>query len=205
VPRDFAILLFQFFHHIVFRVLFAVSAGLALIGLGLGIAAIAAGRRTGVASAPARLAAVPVNLLVLALGVAIGVLRPANMDPVKRAQDESKARMDLDIIGGFYWEYMETHSNRGPANLAQLKFMMLQSDDDNHTIAKLVERIEEGRYVVVWNGNFHQQFKFPSSAIVLAYESDVPTRGGLVCTADRHVQRMTAQEFQAAPRADAAR
>src|SRR5262249_23450553 len=141
VPRDFAILLLQFFHSIVFRGLFAVAAGLALIGLGLGIAAIVAGRRTGVASSPARLAGVPVNLLVLALGVAIVMLPPANIDPVKRAQDESKARMDLDIIGGFYWAYMETHINRGPANLAQLKLMMLQRDDGDHPNDKHVQRV----------------------------------------------------------------
>jgi hypothetical protein len=78
---------------------------------------------------------------------------------------------------------------------------MLQLDDGNHRLAKLVERIAQGRYVVVWNGNY-KRMQSASFATVLAYESDVPTKGGCVCMADRHVRRMTAQEFQAAPKAD---
>jgi hypothetical protein len=204
VARELAILLGLFFSSIVFPGLFAVAAGLALIGLGLGIAAVVAGRRAGAASSPAWLAGVPVNLLVLAVGVAIVVLRPAAIDPHKRTEDEVKARADLDTIGMFYLGYMDAHGNRGPANLAQLKPEMLQIDDGNHSLAKLVERIEQGRYVVVWNGNY-DQIQAVSFATVLAYESDVPTKGGWVCLADRHVRRMTAQEFQAAPKADAAR
>jgi hypothetical protein len=201
VAREPAIPFGLFFHSIVFPGLFALAAGLALIGLGLGIAAVVAGRRAGAAGSPARFAGVPVNLLVLALGVAVVVLRPAAIDPVTRANDEAKARTDLDTICMFYRGYMDTHGNRTPANLAQLKPEVLQIDDSNHSLAKLFKRIEQGRYAVVWNGNY-DRLRFASSATVLAYESDVPTKGGWVCMADRHVRRMTVQEFQAAPKAD---
>jgi hypothetical protein len=63
--------------------------------------------------------------------------------------------------------------------------------------AEIVKAVKDGVYVVLWNAKSGA----PGTAIV-AYEKDVPTKGGMVADLNASVRRMTAQEFQAAPKAD---
>jgi hypothetical protein len=62
--------------------------------------------------------------------------------------------------------------------------------------ARAVEAIKDGTYVVLWNANPNA----PGTAIV-AYEKDVPTKGGMAADLTGTVKRMTAQEFQTATKA----
>jgi hypothetical protein len=61
---------------------------------------------------------------------------------------------------------------------------------------RTVQAVKNGEYVVLWNANPNA----PTNAIV-AYEKEVPTRGGMVASLSGTVTRMTTAEFQAAPKA----
>ena len=67
--------------------------------------------------------------------------------------------------------------------------------DIQHDHPQLYKWIQEGQYILL-NGDPGQ-----SATAVIAYEKDAPTQGGVVLTCDFTPQRMTAQEFQAAPKA----
>ena len=57
--------------------------------------------------------------------------------------------------------------------------------------------LKAGKYTVLWGA------KLPPDPdnVVLAYEKDVPTKGGAVAMASGIVKTMTAEEFKAAPKA----
>jgi hypothetical protein len=55
-----------------------------------------------------------------------------------------------------------------------------------------VENLRKGKYVVVWGINSED------SGTLLAYEKDVPTKGGAVLMADGSVRKMSPDDFKAA-------
>lgn len=61
---------------------------------------------------------------------------------------------------------------------------------------QLAQAIRDGVYVVLWNAAPNA-----ASSTVVAYEKDVPDKGGMVAKLGGQVERMTAQEFQTAPKA----
>jgi hypothetical protein len=65
---------------------------------------------------------------------------------------------------------------------------------------KVLNALRAGQYVVLWNSTIQGMVNGTSNTI-LAYEKDAPTKGGVVAMADGVVKTMTAQEFQAAPKA----
>jgi hypothetical protein len=62
--------------------------------------------------------------------------------------------------------------------------------------ARIAQSVKDGDYVVIWNASPNA----PGTAIV-AYETKVPTKGGMVVNMTGTVSRMTQQEFKAAPKA----
>src|SRR5262249_19437326 len=61
------------------------------------------------------------------------------------------------------------------------------------------EKLEKGEHVVLWRVGYTTAS--PGAQAVLAYEKDAPNQGGNVLLRDGTVKQMTAQEFQAAPKA----
>jgi hypothetical protein len=66
--------------------------------------------------------------------------------------------------------------------------------------AKLLGALREGQYVVYWGVNVFR-LTAGTSSTVLAYEKDVPTKGGQVAMADGRVKTMSADEFAKATKA----
>lgn len=62
--------------------------------------------------------------------------------------------------------------------------------------------LESGEYVVLWSYDVTADFS-RNGETVLAYHRDVPQRGGYVGFADGMVKLLTAEQFAAAPKADA--
>jgi hypothetical protein len=63
------------------------------------------------------------------------------------------------------------------------------------------EAIKSGTVVVVWGAPSKGEGEASSSDPVVAYEQTVPTNGGFVLLAGGTVKKMSASEFQSAPKA----
>jgi hypothetical protein len=61
---------------------------------------------------------------------------------------------------------------------------------------RVIQAVKSGEYVILWGAGANT----PGTAVI-AYEKDVPTKGGMVANFTGTVTRMTPQEFQAAPKA----
>jgi hypothetical protein len=58
--------------------------------------------------------------------------------------------------------------------------------------------IQEGKIVVLWGGSY---VTGSAGSVILAHETAAPTKGGYVLLQDGTVKKMTAAEFQSAPKA----
>ena len=124
--------------------------------------------------------------LVLA-GWPSGCGRKAPTDP-----EQSARQAELKQIWEVYTSYVN-EKKRAPTRLADVKGY-------GTAFSEGMRALREGRCVVVWG------VADPTGAAakqVLAYEKDVPEQGGQVLFGDGSVTRMTAEEFQAAPKAGA--
>ena len=86
-------------------------------------------------------------------------------------------------------------NGRGPANLAAL-----------HGCQSLFPRgyqaVQSGEVVVLWGAGVKGEGETTGSGgDVVAYEKDVPTQGGYVLLSSGEVTKMSASEFQSAPKA----
>jgi hypothetical protein len=64
--------------------------------------------------------------------------------------------------------------------------------------------INTGDIIVLWGGeltDLNEEPTGPKSDKILAYEKDVPSKGGKVLLLDRNIKTMTPEEFAAAPKA----
>jgi hypothetical protein len=64
--------------------------------------------------------------------------------------------------------------------------------------------ISTGDIIVLWGGeltDLNEEPTGPKSDTILAYEKDVPDKGGKVLLLDRNIKTMTPEEFAAAPKA----
>ena len=64
--------------------------------------------------------------------------------------------------------------------------------------------INTGDIIVLWGGeltDLNEEPTGPKSDKILAYEKDVPAKGGKVLLLDRNIKTMTPEEFAAAPKA----
>lgn len=101
---------------------------------------------------------------------------------------------DLRGIGLMYHEYHNANA-KAPDKLEDLK--AYSSIDP-----KGYEALAAGQYVFVYGVRLLDMPE-GTSKTVLAYEKDAPTKGGYVLMGDGSVQKLTAKEFQAAPKAQA--
>ncbi len=102
---------------------------------------------------------------------------------------DTKALNDLKEIGLAYHEYHheQKKSLEQPLDLAA------------NLSPATAKKLGEGQYVVITKVDLNNAFKTPN--LVLGYEKDVPAKGGAVLMIDGTVRKMTAQEFQAAKKA----
>jgi hypothetical protein len=109
--------------------------------------------------------------------------------------NDQKVSNDLKQLGIAYYSYYNAvgKAPTGPKDLEPY----YERDP------KLTQALDSGQYVFLWNVSFRDLIKGggTGATTVLAYEKDVPTRGGLVLMGDANVRRMTPQEFTQAPKA----
>jgi hypothetical protein len=99
---------------------------------------------------------------------------------------------DLKVIGLAYHSFNDV-KKRGPKDADELKPFLGENQS-------AYQGLKDGRYVFQWNVRMMDVMKGTgTSNTVLAYERDVPTRGGAVLTVDGSPQTMTAEEFKKAP------
>jgi hypothetical protein len=83
---------------------------------------------------------------------------------------------------------------RPPARLADL-------DRYQATFPRAYEAVKSGNVVVLWGAGQKGESEAGKDESVLAYEKTVPTEGGYVLLSAGTVKKMTAAEFNAAPKA----
>jgi hypothetical protein len=117
---------------------------------------------------------------------------PAPNSP-RTAAEQKKASNDLKELVLAYHAFVDANPGKAPGNLDALSKYFTQD-------GKVLQAMKEGKYVFFYGARIESMTQGTSNT-VLAYEKDVPTRGGLVAMADGVVKTMTVQEFQAAPKA----
>jgi hypothetical protein len=83
-------------------------------------------------------------------------------------------------------------NGRPPANVDELG---IKRDDP-----QMYQAIVDGHIIVYWKASITNAPQGPSNTI-LAYDADVPTKGGAVAMLDATARRMTAEEFKTAAKA----
>jgi hypothetical protein len=102
------------------------------------------------------------------------------------SRTQSPQHTILQEIHSMYGLYIK-HHQKAPKQLSDL------ANKENEGIHPgAVAALKKKRYEVVWGVNSKD------SGTVLAYEKDVPTKGGPVLMADGAVREMTAEEFRSA-------
>lgn len=85
-------------------------------------------------------------------------------------------------------------TGRPPAKVAELA-------PHQSNFPRAYSAIKSGAVVVVWGTPFKGEGEASSADPVIAYEQTVPTDGGYVLLAGGEVKKMSASEFQSAPKA----
>jgi hypothetical protein len=131
--------------------------------------------------------------VVVLVGVVLVLLLACGS--VRNAADRAKRSNRLKAVGLAYINYCDDNRGEGPAGPADLQKYVSE-------FPEVSQALQNGDIVVYWNirvpADLLQQ---GTSNTVLAYEKDVPAKGGMVLMADGSVREMTAQEFQTAPKA----
>lgn len=120
----------------------------------------------------------PFALLVFLAALALGC-------GGKSGPSSPPEQIRLKEINEMYWHFVRSQK-KPPARLGDLAKRQYEG---NYSGA--VQALREGKYLVVWGVNSKD------AGTVLAYEKDVPARGGPVLMADGTVKEMTAEEFRA--------
>jgi hypothetical protein len=85
-------------------------------------------------------------------------------------------------------------AGRAPAKLADLgRYQSMFS--------RGYEAVKSGNVVVLWGAPLKGEGEVGKDEAVVAYEKNVPTEGGYVLLSAGTIKKMTASEFQAAPKA----
>jgi hypothetical protein len=116
---------------------------------------------------------------------------PGTSDP---AQAGPKVETnDLRPLGVAYHSFQAANGNKAPQALADL--MPLLAADP-----KSVDHLRAGRVVFLY-GVPLTAMRAGTSNTILAYEKDVPAKGGLTLYADGSIRTLTAAQFASAPKA----
>jgi hypothetical protein len=106
------------------------------------------------------------------------------------SRSDPQAVNDLKVIGLGFHNFNDTFA-RGPKDADELKKFI---EDGSKTA---YPGLKDGRYVFLWNVGLRDLMKGTGvSNTVVAYEKDVPARGGPVLMGDASVRTMSAEEFK---------
>ncbi len=104
--------------------------------------------------------------------------------------NERERSNNMKIIGVGWQNYCDAN-NKGPAKAADLG-PYVENDK------RILDALESGRIVLVYNVGLRDLIASGpgTSMTVIAYEADVPTKGGWVALADASVRKVTPDEFK---------
>ena len=114
------------------------------------------------------------------------------------ATPESATLSKLNDVAELYRVYSITNK-KPPKNKAEAAKM-------ENAVPSGLTPINTGDIIVLWGGeltDLNEEPTGPKSDKILAYEKDVPSKGGKVLTLDRRIKSMTPEEFSSAPKAGA--
>lgn len=103
-------------------------------------------------------------------------------------------KFDLQSIAIAYTSF--SLKGRGPADAEDLQSAFKAKST---SLERALQRARSGEIVVRWGLRCPEDFPEGMSQTVLAYEKDVPTRGGSVVMADSTFRVMTPEQFKDSP------
>ena len=125
--------------------------------------------------------------LLLLLSAGLGVLLVGCSQKSEETDPESQRRKsELSEVYAIYMQFIKTNQ-RSPKQLSEV------NKSEYEGIAPMGHQgLQKGEYVAVWG------VADKDAGTLLAYQKDVPTKGGAVLMADGTVKTMTADEWKAA-------
>ena len=111
------------------------------------------------------------------------------------ATPESATLSKLNDVAELYRVYSITNK-KPPKSKAEAAKM-------ENAVPSGLTPINTGDIIVLWGGeltDLNEEPTGPKSDKILAYEKDVPAKGGKVLLLDRNIKTMTPEEFAAAPK-----
>jgi hypothetical protein len=130
---------------------------------------------------------VRLGIVVLVLG-ALAFAGYKIVDKVQTASHRATVAHDLEDIAIAFKRYYDKTKDwaRRPEDLQP----HLERPD-------AFARVKDGQYIVVWDA-FQREKPAGAAGVILAYEKDAPTKGGIVVYRDASFANLTAAEVQAA-------
>jgi hypothetical protein len=127
------------------------------------------------------------------VGVVIALL--LGCGGVRNAAARVQRSNRLKSVALAYINYCDDNRGKAPTGAPDLQKYVSEFPD-------VSQALQNGDIVVYWNARVPaDMLEQGSSNTVLAYEKDVPAKGGMVAMGDGSVREMTAAEFQTAPKA----
>ena len=134
-------------------------------------------------------------MMALSLGLcSFSLVGCGSSQPV--ATPESATLSKLNDVAELYRVYSITNK-KPPKTKAEAAKM-------ENAVPSGLTPINTGDIIVLWGGeltDLNEEPTGPKSDKILAYEKDVPAKGGKVLLLDRNIQTMTPADFAAAPKA----
>jgi hypothetical protein len=134
-------------------------------------------------------------MMALSLGLcSFSLVGCGSSQPV--ATPESATLSKLNDVAELYRVYSITNK-KPPKSKAEAAKM-------ENAVPSGLTPISTGDIIVLWGGeltDLNEEPTGPKSDTILAYEKDVPDKGGKVLLLDRNIKTMTPEEFAAAPKA----
>jgi len=133
-------------------------------------------------------------MMALSLGLcSFSLVGCGSRQPV--ATPESATLSKLNDVAELYRVYSITNK-KPPKTKAEAAKM-------ENAVPSGLTPINTGDIIVLWGGeltDLNEEPTGPKSDKILAYEKDVPAKGGKVLLLDRNIKTMTPEEFAAAPK-----
>jgi hypothetical protein len=114
-------------------------------------------------------------------------------DPGKGGGGDTQAANHMKMIGLSFHTFWDSKGGKGPTKAEDLE-PYLEKGNPAFTLLK------EGKYDAAWNLKQQAAIKAGMDKVAVAWEKDVPTRGGYVALATGESKMMTADEFKALPK-----
>jgi len=102
---------------------------------------------------------------------------------------------DFKQLGVMYHSYLEANGDKAPTSADDF----IKYAGSNSQLVQVVQKVKSGQYVIIWGLTTQDLRK--SLSLIVGYEKDAPTSGGVVMLGTGAARYMTVAEFQSTPKA----